>query len=418
MDLETLLETRNLSRNDVGPPVELIPNEDDPSLLDLYVRGGDSADSITLSDQGTAILVSLNGTDYGPLTPTGEIFVFGHQGADAIRIDGGLGLPCSVFGDEGSDVIQVTNRATPQLQVSGGTGTDTLQGDSVDRTWTIQGLGVGMLDSGATFLDIENLTGGDKADHFVFEGGGSIAGALDGKDGNDELDFSGASAQSMKLTSEGDIDGFSGVETDASTSFKSFANINMIAANPQVQNDKITGLDTNATWTVSDDGVHYERMDNHHGIDITDFDILVGGTGIDVFNVESLGAAIAMNGGDGDDQFEIGTGDLNAISGRMNIVGGHGQKNMLDVNDNLNQLNVNYLVTPSLLESPNATRFGSQRLVPAQPERLFTGIDYDGTIENLNVEASDGANEFTVEPSRDTTFFLNGNLPVPGSVGH
>ena len=132
MDLETLLETRNLSRNDVGPPVELIPNEDDPSLLDLYVRGGDSADSITLSDQGTAILVSLNGTDYGPLTPTGEIFVFGHQGADAIRIDGGLGLPCSVFGDEGSDVIQVTNRATPQLQVSGGTGTNTLQGDSVD----------------------------------------------------------------------------------------------------------------------------------------------------------------------------------------------------------------------------------------------------------------------------------------------
>ena len=126
---------------------------------------------------------------------------------------------------------------------------------------------------------------------------------------------------------------------------------------PQVQNDKITGLDTNATWTVSDDGVHYERMDNHHGIDITDFDILVGGTGIDVFNVESLGAAIAMNGGDGDDQIEIGTGDLNAISGRMNIVGGHGQKDVLDVNDNLNQLNVNYLVTPSLLAVPQRNAF-------------------------------------------------------------
>ena len=57
--------------------------------------------------------------------------------------------------------------------------------------------------AGPHFLISIKWTGGDKADHFVFEGGGSIAGALDGKDGNDELDFSGASAQSMKLSKRG-----------------------------------------------------------------------------------------------------------------------------------------------------------------------------------------------------------------------
>ena len=82
---------------------------------------------------------------------------------------------------------------------------------------------------------------------------------------------------------------------------------------------------------------------------------------------------------------------------------------MLD--DSGNTLVVDYLVNPTSVTSSKSP------LAPSsQAARTFAGITYDGSSEFLSVEGTNGANTFDVKPSLSTNYFIDGNLPAPGTV--
>ena len=52
------------------------------------------------------VVVMLNGTSYGPFTPTGRLLAFGQAGDDIIQLAGGLGLSAWLYGDAGNDRLK------------------------------------------------------------------------------------------------------------------------------------------------------------------------------------------------------------------------------------------------------------------------------------------------------------------------
>ena len=93
---------------------------------------------------------------------------------------------------DGTGDITLDAAATFQdpVRIVGGS---TLIGPDRDTTWTLSGVNSGTLTgypNGLTFENIENLTGGDRNDTFVFENGASLTGIINGARGIDALDYS------------------------------------------------------------------------------------------------------------------------------------------------------------------------------------------------------------------------------------
>jgi hypothetical protein len=138
-------------------------------------------------------------------------------------------------------------------------------------------------------------------------------------------------------------------------------------------------------------------------------ELLGSDTGDDTFTVNSTlaGANYLIDGRGGNDTFTIGGGDLDGIQGPVAVVGGAGSNDRIVVDDSGNSKSVDYKVTPTSVTSTAR---------PGQPARTFAGITYDATTENLRVDGTNAANTFDVTPSIATAFFINGNLPAPGTV--
>jgi hypothetical protein len=132
-------------------------------------------------------------------------------------------------------------------------------------------------------------------------------------------------------------------------------------------------------------------------------------SGDDIFTVNSTlaGANYLIDGRGGNDTFTVGGGDLDGIQGPVTVVGGAGGNDRIVVDDSRNSKSVDYKVTPTSVTSTPR---------PGQPARTFAGITYDATTENLRVDGTNAANTFDVTPSLATAFFINGNLPAPGTV--
>src|SRR5262249_13572070 len=112
--------------------------------------------------------------------------------------------------------------------LNGGPGTDTVIGANVANTWNITGANAGNV-GGIAFTAMENLTGGTNTDNFIIAASGSIAN-LDGAAGNDTVDYSAKSAQTVALTALGGADGFNGTITGGFLT-GSFSNINTVTGN-------------------------------------------------------------------------------------------------------------------------------------------------------------------------------------------
>ena len=91
------------------------------------------------------------------------------------------------------------------------------------------------------------------------------------------------------------------------------------------------------------------------------------------------------------------------------VLGNHGQFSTLYINDRAKAGNFNYLLTPTSL---------TNEANPDQPglTRPFAGVFYDGTMESVRLDGTDQANVFDVQPSLSTKFYIDGNLPAPGTV--
>ncbi len=141
---------------------------------------------------------------------------------------------------------------------------------------------------------------------------------------------------------------------------------------------------------------------------------ILSGSGADFFFVNSWSGAapLVLEAGDADDQISVGAGDLNSVIASVVADGGAGSNDQITVLDNFGNGNiVDYLVTPTSVTSTN-----SPNAPGTQPARTFGGLTYSGSTEFLAVFGTDGPNVFDVQPSVDTRYFINGNLPAPGSV--
>jgi hypothetical protein len=76
-------------------------------------------------------------------------------------------------------------------KITGGDGSDTLIGPDAVNVWTITGINSGFLNSIEIVGDIENLTGGNKKDTFIFKDFGFVTGDIDGSEGTTEISLAG-----------------------------------------------------------------------------------------------------------------------------------------------------------------------------------------------------------------------------------
>ena len=89
---------------------------------DLVIGGTNRGDSIYVLPVGSAVLVLMNGSIYGPFHPTGRILAFGRGGNDTITVSPAIALPSLLFGGSGNDMLY------------GGSGNNILDGgDGNDR---------------------------------------------------------------------------------------------------------------------------------------------------------------------------------------------------------------------------------------------------------------------------------------------
>jgi Ca2+-binding RTX toxin-like protein len=125
--------------------IGLQPDPADANLTALVIGGTTAADVIQVQKNptGPGVRVILNGTMYGPFTPTGHIIVYAQDGSDVIQVHNQITLPTLLFGGDGNDVI---SGGEGQNIVVAGAGVDTVNGGGV-RDLIIGGLGSDVLAS-------------------------------------------------------------------------------------------------------------------------------------------------------------------------------------------------------------------------------------------------------------------------------
>jgi hypothetical protein len=131
---------------------------------------------------------------------------------------------------------------------------------------------------------------------------------------------------------------------------------------------------------------------------------LVGGGGNNTFTIAQWAGNGTIVGGAGDDTINISQGNLDAIAGFWNILGGVGANDRIVLNDSLHALGANYLIGPN---SASIARNSFRR---------FGAIFFDGTAETVQLSGSQAANRIDVTPSLGTVFSVDGNGPA-GSFG-
>ncbi|ABW29507.1 VCBS [Acaryochloris marina MBIC11017] len=130
------------------------------TLNDPTTITGDATNGYTLQGSDTATTFTVTGTEAGSITNGGITF-------------------------SGNSSLAFNNATTLQ----GGAGSNTIVGQNTANTWAINGNNAGTY-AGISFGNIENITGGNSTDNFVFSNGATISGTLDGGAGNNTLDLS------------------------------------------------------------------------------------------------------------------------------------------------------------------------------------------------------------------------------------
>ena len=165
----------------------------------IDIRGNDGTDSISLDLSG------------GNIVPAGGILFSGGNGTDTVIGPGVAGAWSLTTAGAGtltaSGASTLTFNGMENLTgsslddgftfaggslagaIDGGVGTDNMTGDGTGRSFSISGANSGsvVIVSSTTFTNIENLTGGSAADSFAFTSSGSLTGTVNGGGGTDSL---------------------------------------------------------------------------------------------------------------------------------------------------------------------------------------------------------------------------------------
>ena len=221
-------------------------------------------------------LIAANTPNSWAVTAPGTGTVAGFSFAGVENLTGGTANDTFTF-SPGAGVGGVIN---------GGAGTDTVAGPDDANAWAVTNFNAGTL-NGTVFNGVENLTGGTGADTFAFAAGRSVAGVVDGGNGDDSLDYSAyTTAVTVNLGSQ------------TATGTGGITGIEAVAGGTAA--DTLIGANVASAWTLTGtnagvvNGLTYSKVEN-----------ITGGAAADTFGFAD-GATITgrINGGPGADTLD------------------------------------------------------------------------------------------------------------------
>ncbi|MFZ5946326.1 MAG: stalk domain-containing protein, partial [Bacillota bacterium] len=245
-----------------------------------YTIYGGAGNDTLISGPGDDILYGGSGNDtyiFKDGWGNDQVYEDAKQGEDTLDFNTSLDLIINI---DGSDIAATDGASSLRYLggaieiICGGMGNDTF-----------------LINSDSAL----SLYGDEGNDIFRLADGVVLKGKLDGRSGNDELDFSSyTTARNVILTAIGTIDGFNGVDGILTGGFY---NIDSIIGGSA--DDRITGINQSATFTL-DDTATYQR--GSHSLIFSQFEIIVGGSNDDIFRIHGI-RTYQLLGGAGNDTF-------------------------------------------------------------------------------------------------------------------
>lgn len=205
--------------------------------------------------------------------------------------------------------------------------TNTIIAANTDNSWQINAQNSGQINSAVNFSGFGNLTGGNQNDTFVYLDGGAINGAVDGG-GQTLADIVDMSAQTSVRIRIGDpTQGFNNIEAFVGNDRDS----ELTAAN--VRNDWVLNSGNNSGVINGD-------------INFRGFNILIGGSDVDNFNVANGSVSGEIRAGAGNDTLTVDI--IDGVSGNVSFVGNDGTDTVTVRGGSASELyTTNYNVSPT-----------------------------------------------------------------------
>ena len=318
------------------------------------IDGGDGTDTLDFVDFTTAANVDVDrllnieslvgSAQSDTITGSAAGSTFNVTGADSGSVDGiGFTMFENLTGRDGDDVFVFDMAGSTSGTVNGGGGANTLALSGADDTVVLSGVGpdsgfagtfngddftnISDLDTGGevtgdsltglddvstwtigatnsyaafsrvlTFAGVETANGGSSADTFDITDPTAIV--LDGNAGHDQASYSGTTGRNLVLNGAGATDGYNA--TDGTTTF-----LDLDSAATGSGTDTLQGTNNGtamnpAVWTVSSGSMSYSDNGGANTFSFSGIEDLLGGSGVDRFDVSGT-QAIGVNAGDGDD---------------------------------------------------------------------------------------------------------------------
>ena len=363
-------------------------------LTTLTISLGSGADTLLISSTASAA-TTVNGDDgadkFNVRATTG-----------ALNLNGGSGNDTFNFGTLASAVGGTVNNIAGLVTVNGGGDSDTVNvddtGDTVSNTGKLTatsltglGLGTGIKYSAVETLKI-NLGSGD--DTFNVQGTSAVT-TLNTGSGTNTINVGSLAPAASSIT-----DNIQGALT-------------ITGSGNDTLNVDDTGSEGNKTGTLTattltglgmgDGGITYNGLTALNiSLGSGDDTLLISSTasatttvngdgGADTFNVQANTGALNLNGGNGNDIFNIGSampttgGTVNDIVGLVTINGG-GNSDTVNVDDT----------------GDTASNTGSLTATSLTGLGLGNGINYSA-VETLNISLGSGGNTFTIHNTNEST---------------
>jgi hypothetical protein len=314
-----------------------------------------------------------------------------------------------------------------QVIVGSDAGADDLTGRNAAVTWTVDAANGGHYVDASTrtldFTKFESLSGGTANDRLVMQVAGSLTGSFDGGLGTDTGDFSARTAQQFVVNLLGAVDGYD--VTGVPSVGLNLLNVNDLVGSTADATDRLTGLSTASTFTVTAaDGGKYQDDASVRVLTFAKVENLNGGTANDLLLVKTGGSLRgSFDGGLGADAADLSdlaavqrvtisalgptdgfntTGGTNVTGGFLNVdkvVGGKAVSAVLGSSDRLTGLNADATwQVKSGLDQSFYTDVGSlRRLVFANFEELFGGSGKDAVTVDFSAGNPLAATGVTVD---------------------
>jgi len=279
----------------------------DGATFSGVINGGLGSDEVDQSAQSGAVNINLATSSFSSI----ESFV--GNNSDSTLLGANTNNTWTMSGANSGTVNSIAfagfNNLTGNTQIdqfiisggslsgslNGGAGSDTLTADNTVNVWNVLTSDSGNVTNVGSFSQIENLTGNNLADIFVFANGASISGNIDGAADNDTVDFS---AEAGPLAIALGVSGFINIETFIGNNLDSTLtgpvgsnnwvitgnNDGMVGAIAFTNFNNLTGNSSSDNFQFQDGSIITGTIDGSAGLDTVDLSLE---SGVVTVNLES-----------------------------------------------------------------------------------------------------------------------------------